>query len=159
VREDLVDLAEVDPRRHLLGPEEIRTWNPQRHEMEQLSAILSIDKERRTIVGMREVREDEWWTRGHVPGRPILPGVLMLEAAAQLGNIYLNYPDTRALWGFGAILGVRFRGMVVPGDTLILAGRLLERRARASKFEFQGFVGRRRVVEGTVLGLLLLDHA
>lgn len=156
--ENLIDPKAYDPDRPpIVGPERLREMNPQRFELEQLTGILEFDRERRLIVGVRHVAGDEWWVRGHVPGRPILPAVLMLEAAAQLGNVYLHlaHPGPHGLWGFGGIDDVRFRGLVVPGDKLILAVRELDIRTRFSKFAFQGFVGEKRVVEGTILGTRL----
>lgn len=155
-KEDLIDPRAVDPRRIEIGPERLREVNPQRFELEQLSGVLSFDRERRLIVGVRHVGGDEWWVRGHMPGRPIFPAVLMLEAAAQLGNIYhhLSDPgDAAALWGFAGIDGARFRGVVVPGDSLVIAIHALEERRLFCKFEFQGFVRERRVVEGQILGM------
>jgi 3-hydroxyacyl-[acyl-carrier-protein] dehydratase len=155
----LIDPLAYDPGRIIMGPDRLREMNPQRFEMEQVSGILAFDAERKLIVGVRDVRPDEWWVRGHVPGRPILPGVLMLEAAAQLGNALLNlgWPDHKGLWGFGGMDGIKFRGMVVPGDKLVIAVQSLDVRKRVSKFVFQGFVREKRVVEGTVIGMLLFD--
>jgi 3-hydroxyacyl-[acyl-carrier-protein] dehydratase len=155
----LIDPLAYDQAPIIMGPERLREMNPQRFEMEQLTGVLAFEPEQELIVGLREVRADEWWVRGHVPGRPILPGVLMLEAAAQLGNALLNlgFPDRKGLWGFGGIDAVKFRGMVVPGDKLIIAVKALDVRKRVSKFVFQGFVREKRVVEGAVVGMLLFD--
>ena len=157
--DDLIDPLSYDAASIIMGPERLREMNPQRHEMEQLTGVLAFMPEREMIVGVRDVRPDEWWVRGHVPGRPILPGVLMLEAAAQLGNALLNlgYPGHKGLWGFGGMTDVKFRGMVVPGDRLILAVKALDVRRRVSRFMFQGFVREKRVVEGTVIGVLLFE--
>src|SRR5438128_5821895 len=115
---DLIDPGSFDPDRIEIGPERLRTMNPQRFELEQLTGILHFDLAKSLFVGVRHVSADEWWVRGHVPGRPILPAVLMLEAAAQLGNVYLHlgYPGEHGLWGFGGIDEARFRGIVVPGQ-------------------------------------------
>jgi 3-hydroxyacyl-[acyl-carrier-protein] dehydratase len=157
ITEDLIDPRAFDPDRIEIGPDRLREMNPQRFEMEQLTGILRFERERCLIVGTRHVRADEWWVRGHVPGRPILPAVLMLEAAAQLGCVYLHLstPGEHGFWGFGGIDGARFRGIVVPGDKLVLAVLAREVRKRFCKFDFQGFVGEKRVVEGSVLGMLL----
>ncbi|HVY61253.1 MAG TPA: 3-hydroxyacyl-ACP dehydratase FabZ family protein [Planctomycetota bacterium] len=155
--DDLIDPRAYDPDRIELGIDRLRAMNPQRFEMEQLTGILHFDGPKKLIVGTRHVLPDEWWVRGHVPGRPILPAVLMLEAAAQLGNVYLNlaHPGEHGLWGFGGIDGARFRGIVVPGDKIVLAVLARDVRKRFCKFDFQGFVRERRVVEGTVLGMQL----
>jgi len=153
--ENLIDPTAFDPDRIEIGIERLREMNPQRFELEQLTGILHFSLENRLIVGVRHVGHDEWWARGHIPGRPIFPAVLMLEAAAQLGNVYqcLGYPGVQGFWGFGGIDEVRFRGPVDPGQKLVIAVRALEVRKRFCKFDFQGFVGLRRVVEGRILGM------
>src|SRR5216683_1876674 len=85
----LVDLATIDTSRVLVDLEGIRQANPQRFEMEQLSAILVLDPKQHLIVGYKDVRPDEFWVRGHMPDYPLLPGVLMCEAAAQLCSYYI----------------------------------------------------------------------
>ena len=68
---------------------------------------------------------DEFWVRGHMPGFPLLPGVLMCEAAAQLGAYYLcaYRPFDGDFLGFGGMDNVRFRGKVSPGDRLVLIAK------------------------------------
>ncbi|MGB2937767.1 MAG: beta-hydroxyacyl-ACP dehydratase, partial [Phycisphaerae bacterium] len=84
----VVDLDSIDLEHILMGPEEIRKYNPHRYEMEQLSGVLHLDRDAGRIVAFKEVRDDEFWVRGHIPGRPLLPGVLMVEAAAQMCSLY-----------------------------------------------------------------------
>jgi 3-hydroxyacyl-[acyl-carrier-protein] dehydratase len=150
----LVDLAKVDLDRIAMPIEEIREHNPHRYEMEQLSAIVYYDLEKGQIVAAKEVRADEFWVRGHIPGRPLLPGVLMIEAAAQMCSIYyhLSQQDARFL-GFGGVDGVKFRGQVVPGDRLLLLGQVVEIRNRRAVFDTQGVVGDRLVFEARITGM------
>lgn len=150
----LVDLAKVDLGRIVIPLEDIRKLNPHRYEMEQLSAIVHLDAEAGEIVAVRDVREDEFWVRGHIPGRPLLPGVLMIEAAAQMCSVYFKRvsPDPRFL-GFGGVDAVKFRGQVVPGDRLVLLGKALEIRSRRAVFDTQGMVGDRLVYEGRITGM------
>jgi 3-hydroxyacyl-[acyl-carrier-protein] dehydratase len=157
----LVDLAAVDLEGEVLGLEEIRRHNPHRHEMEQLSAILHLDTEAQQIVASKEVRDDEFWVRGHIPGRPLLPGVLMVEAAAQMCSVYYKVvrQDTRFL-GFGGVEGVKFRGQVVPGQRLLLLGQAVEIRSRRAVFDTQGVVRDeadpqefKLVYEGRIIGM------
>jgi 3-hydroxyacyl-[acyl-carrier-protein] dehydratase len=84
----LVDLSGIDLTRVAIPIEEIREVNPQRYEMEQLSGIITYRPDLGYIVAFRDVRPDEFWVRGHIPGRPLFPGVLMIEAAAQLSSFY-----------------------------------------------------------------------
>ena len=80
----LYDLTLVDPDNVRMSIEEIRRYNPQRYEMEQLTALVHMDRDARTLIARRDVKADEFWVRGHIPGRPLMPGVLMIETAAQL---------------------------------------------------------------------------
>jgi 3-hydroxyacyl-[acyl-carrier-protein] dehydratase len=138
----LVDLSSVDLDRVVLPIEAIRQLNPHRFEMEQLTAVVHLDADAQTIVAYKDVRDDEFWVRGHIPGRPLLPGVLMIEAAAQMCSVYYKHvrQDPRFL-GFGGVDGVKFRGQVVPGQRLLLVGRALEIRSRRAVFDTQGVVG------------------
>jgi 3-hydroxyacyl-[acyl-carrier-protein] dehydratase len=150
----LVDLAKIDLGRVILPIEEIRQYNPHRFEMEMLSGVLHLAPEAGEIVAYKEVRPDEFWVRGHIPGRPLLPGVLMIEAAAQMSSLYYKYvlKDPRFL-GFGAVDGVKFRGQVVPGDRLLLLGKAVEIRSRRAVFDTQGVVGDRLVFEAKITGM------
>jgi 3-hydroxyacyl-[acyl-carrier-protein] dehydratase len=149
-----VDLATVDVEHMIAGPEEIRKRNPQRYEMEQLNGILMLDHDQGLIVGLKNVGHDEFWLRGHIPGRPLLPGVLMCEAAAQLCSFYYQgaFDEDRFL-GFGGMSDVKFRGAVLPGDRLILAAKKIELRPRRATFACQGFVDGKMVFEGTIIGM------
>ena len=150
----LVDLTKIDLGRVCMPVEEIRRYNPHRYEMEQLSGILHLDTEAGQIVAFKDVRKDEFWVRGHIPGRPLLPGVLMIEAAAQMCSLYYKIvqKDDRFL-GFGGVDGVKFRGQVAPGDRLILLGKAVEIRSRRAVFDTQGIVGERLVFEARITGM------
>jgi len=157
----LVDLATVDLDAVQLTLEGIRALNPHRYEMEQLSGVIHLDPAAREIVAYKDVRDQEFWVRGHIPGRPLFPGVLMIEAAAQMCSVYFKYvqADERFL-GFGGVDQVKFRGQVAPGDRLILLGRALEIRRRRAVFDTQGVVrheadpqGFRLVYEGRITGM------
>src|SRR5262245_54133493 len=110
----LVDPATIDTSRVLVDREGIRQANSQRFEMEQLTAILAIDTERHLIIGYKDVEPDEFWVRGHVPGYPLMPGVLICEAAAQLSSFYCHEIKIveDGFLGFGGMDDVRFRGLV-----------------------------------------------
>ena len=149
------DLTELDFGRVLADQAAIRGVNPQRFEMEQLTAILHNDAQTQMIVGYKDVRDDEFWVRGHMPNYPIMPGVLMCEAAAQLCSYYIV---TQGLLqgdfiGFGGLEDVRFRGLVRPGDRLVLVGKAKRIHRRQTIFNVQGFVGDKMVFEADVIGV------
>jgi 3-hydroxyacyl-[acyl-carrier-protein] dehydratase len=154
-QEFLVDLSKIDVERVVVDLEGIRRCIPQRHEMEQLDAIVRFDPTERLIVGYKDVRSDEFWVRGHIPGRPLFPGVLMLEAAAQLSSVYIGLAlEKKDLFiGFGAADRVKFRGTVAPGDRFLLIGKCQALRTRAAVFDVQGFVGGKLVFEARVTGV------
>lgn len=150
----LVDLSKIDLAQVLIPIEEIRQVNPHRYEMEHLSGVIHLDPAAGRIVAFKEVRPNEFWVRGHIPGRPLLPGVVMIEAAAQMCSFYFKYvqKDSRFL-GFGGVDAVKFRGQVVPGDRLILLGQAVELRSRRAVFDTQGVVGDRLVFEARITGM------
>jgi len=153
--EAMFDLAQVDFGRVVADREAIRRVNPQRFEMEQLTAIVHVDPAAQIIVGYKDVGSDEFWVRGHMPGFPLLPGVLMCEAAAQLCSYYVMVHAQIAgdFLGFGGMDNVRFRGRVSPGDRLVLVAKGQRVRPRQSLFTVQGFVGDTMVFHGDILGM------
>ena len=150
----LVDLSKIDLSRVLMTVEEIRQYNPHRYEIEQLCGVIHLDPAAGQIVAFKDVRPAEFWVRGHIPGRPLLPGVLMIEAAAQMCSLYFKkvQADERFL-GFGGVDGVKFRGQVAPGDRLLLLGQAVEIRNRRAVFDTQGVVGDRLVFEARITGM------
>ncbi len=151
------DPSALDFGRTLADAEAIRRVNPQRFEMEQLTAIVHVDPSQHLIVGYKDVRDDEFWVRGHMPGYPLLPGVLMCEAAAQLCSYYIatNGLMQGDFIGFGGLEGVRFRSVVRPGDRLVLVGKAVKLHRRQTVFNVQGLVGSTMVFHADVLGVPL----
>jgi 3-hydroxyacyl-[acyl-carrier-protein] dehydratase len=152
-----VNPADLDLTRVVADLEAIRKVNPQRHEMEQLTAIVYIDTERHVIAGYKDVRADEFWVRGHMPGYPLMPGVLMCEAGAQICGYYMV---TQGLAhgdfiGFGGMENVRFRAPVRPGDRLVLVGKVLRYNRRQTLLNVQGFVDQTLVFHADILGVPL----
>ena len=141
--------------RVLVTREELRKTNPQRFEMEQIDGILFIDPEEHIIVGFKDVGHDEFWVRGHMPGFPLMPGVLMCEAAAQMVSYYITAlgMKTGDFIAFGGMENVRFRGTVKPGDRLVLAGKGIKLHRRQTIFNVQGFVGKGLVFHADIIGV------
>ena len=154
--EFLVDLSQIDFSRPIAGLEEIRKYNPQRFEMEQLTAVVYANQQDVSCVGYKDVSDKEFWVRGHMPGLPIMPGVLILECIAQLCSFVTQKYDMLGadIVGFGGLEEVRFRDPVLPGDRLIVMCRLSKvRRGRMIVCDFQAVVKDKIVAEGILKGV------
>jgi 3-hydroxyacyl-[acyl-carrier-protein] dehydratase len=155
-RELILDFSEYDLNRVVADIEDIRRYNPQRYEIEQLTAICYEDAERKACVGYRDIGPDEFWVRGHMPGMPLMPGVIMCEAAAQLSSYFSHkYKLMEGIIGFGGLENVRFRGVVRPGDRFVIVCRLLKLRRSIMTCEFQCFVKQNLVCEGILKGVAI----
>src|SRR5271167_3587213 len=100
----LFDLSAHDLSKEQFGIDAIREVNPQRGDMEQLDAIVWADNVLEGLIARKDVRESEFWVPGHIPGRPLLPGVLMIEAAAQLASFYARkFHAWKGFVGFGGV--------------------------------------------------------
>ena len=149
-----IDLSTIDLRKVLVTKEQIYERLPHRYEFMQIDAITYLDKEQRLAVGLRNVREDEFWVKGHIPGRPLFPGVLMLESAAQMAS-YLSQelrPDDRFL-GFGGVDAVKFRGAVAPPARMYFILKAIDIRSRRTVCDAQGIVDGKLVFEARITGL------
>jgi len=121
---------------------EIMEILPHRYPFLLVDRIIECDDEKR-IVGIKNVTVNEPFFQGHFPGMPVMPGVLQMEALAQVAGILLN----RLLGGegkisyFAAIDNARFRRPVVPGDQLRLEVDIIKAKPRLSKVHAEAFVG------------------
>lgn len=158
----IVDPTTLDFGNIIADIDEIRRFNAQRFEMEQLTAVIFEDRERFRCAGFKDVTHDEFWVRGHMPGMPLMPGVVMLEAVAQLCSYFAHKYDLlgEGMVGFGGLEEVRFRDPVLPGMRLVLMCELLKaRRNRMIVCRFQGLVGPNIAVEGILKGIPIPTEA
>lgn len=154
---NIIDPTTIDLTTVVADIEQIRRVNLQRFEMEALTAIVRLDPATKIIIGYRDVTEKDFWVRGHMPGFPLMPGVLLCETAAQLCSYYVitqKVFDTN-LVGLGGLDEVRFRGMVRPGDRLVMVCEMVREKRAVAQCYSQGFVGSRMVFDGKVQGIPL----
>jgi len=131
---------------------------PHRHEMALLDGIVHVDLDERFGVGFHDARPEHFWVRGHVPGRPLMPGVLIVEVAAQLCSWVTSFlldPSADSFFGFAGVDAVRFRGQIRPGDRLVVAAKLSRLRRSFATYHAQGWVDGAPVFEGTILGAMI----
>ena len=150
----LYDLSQLDLHKEEFSLEDIRKINPQRFEMEQLSAIIHIDYAATTVIGVKHLQQNEFWARGHIPGRPLMPGVLMVEAAAQLCSFMARktIPEIKFM-GFAKADTVRFRGTVVPPSSLYLIAQAADISRRRIIANCQGICNGTLVFEAVITGM------
>ena len=149
----LFDISGIDLNRVVFDQEQIRQCNPQRGDMEQLNAIVFTESEHGRIIGYKDVREDEFWVSGHIPGRPLMPGVLMIEAGAQLASFYTRkYEGWTGFIGFAGADEIRFRIPVVPGSRLYILGQKTWTRRGLFCCKVQGMVNGQQAFEASILG-------
>ena len=154
----IVDPSTFDYSKIVADTAAIRRVNPQRDAMEQLTAIIFDDPDTNTVIGYKDVTDAEFWTSGHMPDLPLMPGVIMCETAAQVCSYHSGRHDLLGceVLGFGGLDNVRFRGVVLPGDRLTVVCRMTGlRRGRMISCRFQGFVEHNLVCEGEIRGIPL----
>jgi 3-hydroxyacyl-[acyl-carrier-protein] dehydratase len=134
------------------GREVIEGIIPHRDPFLFVDEVLELEPGVR-IVARKLVREDEWFFEGHFPGRPITPGVIMVEALAQACAILLLLaPENREkLPLFAGIDKVRFKRIVSPGDELILTSLAFVVRGQVGKGDVEARVGGELAVRGTLM--------
>jgi beta-hydroxyacyl-ACP dehydratase FabZ len=134
---------------------------PHRYPFLLVDRISELDPDRR-IVGIKNVTINEPFFQGHFPGRPVMPGVLILEALAQVGGV-LAFKSLasvgRPLVYLTGIDGAKFRKPVVPGDQLRLEVNVLKKRSPFWKMQGRAFVESELVCEAEVTAMVTDEKA
>ncbi len=126
---------------------------PHRHPFLMVDGILEMERLKR-IVGVKNVSITESYFQGHFPGKPIMPGVLIIEAMAQTGGLLLlqEVPDReKKLLYFVAVDDARFRRPVVPGEQLILEVTVVSWRGNFCKLAGKATVNGDLAAEATLM--------
>jgi beta-hydroxyacyl-ACP dehydratase FabZ len=140
---------------------EIQSILPHRYPFLLVDRIQELDPDRR-IVGLKNVTINEPFFQGHFPGRPVMPGVLILEALAQVGGVLAFKslgPAGRPVVYLTGIDGAKFRKPVVPGDILRLEVDVLKKRAPFWKMQGRAFVESELVCEAEVTAMVTDEQA
>jgi 3-hydroxyacyl-[acyl-carrier-protein] dehydratase len=124
---------------------------PHREPFLLIDEVLELEPGER-VVALKRVREDEWYLRGHFPGRPVMPGVLIVEAMAQTGAVaVLSEEENRGRIAlFAGIDGTRFKRIVEPGDELQLECTLEQVRGPIGKGRARATVDGQLAARGTL---------
>ena len=152
----VLNLDELDLSRVAFDAKALDHDLPQVGHLRMCDAVLWHNEDFTQGVGRKDVRHDEFWVPCHIPGRPLLPGVLMIEATAQMAS-FLNTKSGRVkgFLGFTRCDDVSFRGQVVPGDTLYLLAKMLDCNRRRFISHCQGVVNGKLVFDGKITGMTL----
>jgi 3-hydroxyacyl-[acyl-carrier-protein] dehydratase len=134
---------------------EVLAHLPQRYPMLMVDRVTEFEAGKR-IVAVKNVSANEPYFQGHFPGRPIMPGVLILEAMAQAAGILAfrslgQRPDERSVYYYAGIDGARFKQPVVPGDRLEIEAAIQASKRGVWKFKCAARVGQAVVAEAEIL--------
>lgn len=153
----LIDFDTFDLSKTVVQKAEVLEVLQQRGRFEMVDGLLHFDTSGDIVVGYKDVRKDDWWASDHIPGRPLFPGVMMIEASAQICTFdFMHRSEKKDIFvGFGGINNTRFRATVEPDCRLVIVGKLARIRSRMFTYQAQGFVDQKMVFESEVLGVVV----
>ncbi len=141
----------------LMNREEIEKFIPHRKPFLFVDRVLEIELGTR-ILALKRFGPDEGFFRGHFPGNPIVPGVIIIESLAQAGAILVYASHQEELKGKQpALVGlenVRFRKPVLPSDEVKLHVQILKKRTQMWRMKGEAFIGETKVSEAEILASL-----
>jgi 3-hydroxyacyl-[acyl-carrier-protein] dehydratase len=137
---------------------EIMQLLPHRYPFLLVDRVLEFEPSKR-VVGIKNVTLNEPFFVGHFPGKPIMPGVLIVEAMAQTGGIlaFKSFPEMKGSVLFIGIDNARFRRPVIPGDQLKMVVNVVKHKKEIWVFEGKTYVGDELVAEAKIMAMLRQD--
>ncbi len=144
-------------RTMIIQASEIQQYLPHRYPFLLVDRIIDMEEGKR-IVGIKNVTINEPFFQGHFPGHPIMPGVLIVEAMAQVGGVLLlkAVPDAKdKVVYFVSIDGVKFRKPVIPGDQLRFVLEVVKIKGKIAKMKGEAFVGEDLVCEAELMSTIM----
>jgi len=150
----LFDLSGIDLDARPYDRAHIERFIPHRDAMSLLDAIVWQSEDLREGIGVWEVKDDEFWVKGHFPATPLVPGVLMVEAGAQLAcYLYNSRYGTASVVLFLRIEEVAIRASVGPGQTLYIQCQEIKAGRRKFKCQMQGLVDGKIAFDAQITGM------
>lgn len=150
-------MSKVEPGKSVLNVEELMQILPHRYPLLLVDRLVDIVPGE-GAVGIKNVSYGEQFFQGHFPQKPVMPGVLIIEAMAQSAAAYTSYTENLDVEGkvvlFMGVDKARFRRPVVPGDQLRIAVKTVQRRPPVWRFEGVASVDGKRVAEAQFSAML-----
>ncbi len=150
-------MAKVEPGKSVLEVEELMLLLPHRYPMLLVDRLVDI-KPGEGAVGIKNVSYGEQFFQGHFPQKPVMPGVMIIEAMAQSAAAFTAYTEELDVEGkvvlFMGVDRARFRRPVIPGDQLRIAVRTVQRRPPVWRFEGIATVDGKRATEAQFSAML-----
>ncbi|MGE0408555.1 MAG: 3-hydroxyacyl-ACP dehydratase FabZ [Amphiplicatus sp.] len=150
-------MTKIEPGKTTLDLGELMAFLPHRYPMLMLDRLDEI-KAGESAVGVKNVTYNEPYFIGHFPQKPVMPGVLIIEAMAQAAAAYTAYTEELDVENkivlFMGVDKARFRKPVIPGDQLRVHVRTIQRRPPVWRFEGEAFVGGQLVAEAVFAAML-----
>lgn len=147
----------IEPGKSVLEVDELMQILPHRFPMLMIDRLIDI-KPGDSAVAVKNVSYNEQFFQGHFPQKPIMPGVLMIEAMAQAAAAFTSYTENLESEGkivlFMGVDKARFRKPVIPGDQLLIKVRTAQRRPPVWRFEGEATVNGKLVAEATFAAML-----
>lgn len=156
----LFDVTGLDLDARVMDKEAIHAWIPHRGQMSLLQAVVWLSDDHSRCIGVKANTPDEFWVAGHFPKIPLLPGVLMIETAAQLMCMQYNMRFGERRTGiFTRIENCSFRQSVTVGDELYIVTEEIRFSRRGFQANTQGWVNGAMAFDAKLSGITMAEKS